>query len=184
MTQFESFTFPEVILRELRNLYAVKYQDSLTAVKVFWQNHTLLGASESDLPLYDFAERLLVADPSNIGNVSQFPALTMAAGNMLPTSPEFRSQQGEEWYSLQVQLAYMLKGLSQEEVSIMVLRHIQATLHMFHTYPYANLSGLPFQVEGSPSFQPSANALPQGGNALVKGLLVILNIKFAGAGLL
>lgn len=174
-----TFTYPEIILRELRVLYGVEYANSLATVQTFWQSHPLLTSLERELQLYDFAERILVADPAAPGSFSQFPALALAAGAMTSSSP--RSQQGFDWYTQNVQLVYMLRGLSQEELSVIILRHIQATLDLFDRFPTANLSGQAFTVAGSPTFTPSANVLEDGGNALVKGLLVVLNIRFQGA---
>lgn len=168
---------PEIILRELMALYKAEYGKSLAGVQDFWENHTL-AEGESSIRLYDFQERRLVADPSILGNTTQFPALLIAAGSMTPVTDEFRSQQYADWFQQNVTGVYMLKGLNQEELSLLVLRHMQATMDLFERFPSANLSGKNFKIAGTPNFQPSANALPSGGNAMVKGLLINIGVKF------
>lgn len=181
--QADAYIYPETILREVKRLYEVEYRKSLVVVEDYWLNHDLIDEDERELPLHDFAERRIVADPAVIGNTSKFPGLVLAMGNLASVDPEIQSQQFQNWYQQTVQIAYMLKSLSSEELSIIMMRHVQATLDLFRRYPTANISGLNFSLAETPTFQPSANAFPSGGNALVKGVLVTLQVKFMGYGI-
>lgn len=177
-----TFTYPELIAREILALYKVEYSTSLDAVQTFWEAHPLLEENERELNLVDFKQRIIVADPTSIGAFSQFPGLAIAVGAMTPTAPEQRSQQGYDWYQQVIQPVYMLRGLDQQELGTVLLRHMQATLDLFERFPALNVGGQTFTIQGTPVLQPSANAIPEGaGNALVKALLVTLNIKFLGA---
>lgn len=176
-----TFTYPELIAREILTLYKAEYATSLATVQTFWQNHPLLQPGEREMPLHDFAERLIVADITSLASFTGYPALVIGVGAMTPTDPARRSQQGFDWYQQVIQPVYMLRALSQQELAIVLMRHMQATLDLFGRFPKLNVAGETFTIQGTPTLQPSANVIPDGGgNALVKGLLVTLNIKFLG----
>lgn len=177
-----TFTYPEIIARELLALYKAQYNVSLLAVQEFWQNNPLLEEKEREFKLRDFEQYMIVADIASMASFSHYPGLGVGVGPLTPTSPEQRSQQGFDWYQQVIQCVYMIRGLGQQELATVLMRHMQATLHFYERFPSLNSSGVTFKVQGTPTLQPSANAIPEGGgNALVKTLLVTINYKFFGA---
>lgn len=164
---------PESIARQILSLYEDDYNTYLAQVQAEW-------ASTEDIDLYDFEIRRITVMPENITFFAAYPALGIGIGNMRE-DPEAvtQFQRSARYYMMDTRLVYYLKGIDDEQLAKIVLRHIQATLLFLQAHPRLNLG--PFFSFENIRIEPSANVYDTGGNSLVKGVRFRFDLKYAQA---
>lgn len=164
---------PESIARQIESLYEDDYATYLADVKALW-------ASTEDIELYDFEIRKISVMPENVTFYAAYPALGIGIGNMREDQDQTTQfQRSAKYYMMDVRLVYYLKGIDDEQLAKIVLRHIQASLLFFQAHPRLNLGNF-FSMENI-RIEPSANVYDSGGNSLVKGLRFRFDLKYAQA---
>lgn len=169
-----SMLTPEGIARRIKSLYEDNYATYLSTVQTAW-------ASTEDIELHDFETRRITADPSNIAVFPLLPALGIAVGDMREDAGADQvMQQYTNYYLMDTQLAYFLRSIDDHQLSIILMRHIEATLQFLQDHArldYSKDVGIrDLRIE------PSANVMRSGGNMLVKGLLVRFDVRFIQRG--
>jgi hypothetical protein len=154
-------------------LYEDEYATYLANVRALW-------TSTEDIELYDFEIRRITVMPENITFFAAYPALGIGVGNMREEQdPTFQLQRSAKYYMMDVRLVYYLKGIDDQQLAKIVLRHIQATLLFLQAHPRLNLGNF-FSIENI-RIEPSANVYDTGGNSLVKGVRFRFDLKYAQA---
>lgn len=166
---------PEGIANQIKSLYEADYQTHLTAVEGNW--------SADPITLYDFEDRRITIMPENLTVYYSTPALGIGVGNMQEVvggGGPMQIQRAERFYTMEVRIVYYLKGIDDQELAKVVLRHIEATLLFFQAHPRFGLGNF-FTVENI-RVEPSANVFDSGGNMLVKGVRFRLDLTYAQRG--
>jgi len=165
---------PEGVARNILSLYEDNYASYLSTVQTAWED-------TEDITLSDFETRRITADPANIAVFPILPALAIAVGDMREdVGADQAMQMYTNYYLMDTQLVYFLRAIDDHQLSIILMRHIEATLRFLQTYPRLNYSG-DVSIRNL-RFEPSSNLMRSGGNMLVKGLLVRFDVRFIQRG--
>lgn len=165
---------PESIARQIKSLYESDYAAHLATVESNW-------ASIEDIALYDFEERRITVMPENVTVYMYYPSLGIGVGNMREeTEGGLQIQRAERYYVMDLRLVYYLRGVDDQQLAKVVLRHIEATLLFLQAHPRLGL-GRAFTVENI-RVEPSANVYDSGGNSLVKGVRFRFDLRYMQRG--
>jgi hypothetical protein len=165
---------PESIARQILGLYEDNYATHLATVEANW-------AATEPITLYDFEERRITIMPENVTVYMYYPSLGIGVGNLREVATgDLQIQRAERVYLMDVRLVYYLRGVDDQQLAKVVLRHIEATLLFLQAHPRLGLGRL-FEVQNI-IIEPSANVYDTGGNSLVKGLRTRFELRFIQRG--
>ncbi len=168
-----AFLTPEAIIRRVVSIYADDYSDSLSTVQTFW-------AATEDLVLDDFIDRVISANPEVLPKVWDTPLLQAGAGPIEQVS-DSGLQQYHDLYEFDIQLFYYLRHSEARSLSLLIMRHMEATLEFLNRHPSLDYGDNNRIRQGSLSMTPS-NTGAFGGGVLVKGLRVAFTFRFMSYG--
>ncbi|MBD3260295.1 MAG: hypothetical protein GF334_01235 [Candidatus Altiarchaeales archaeon] len=113
---------PESVVRNVLSLYESGYAAELATVQAEW-------AGTEDVTLDDFQTRLLTSRPGTLEKHWLLPALSIAVGELKPTAADQEMQQFQNYYDLEIIVTYFLTHADPVKLSLIVMRHMQATLN-------------------------------------------------------
>ena len=164
---------PETIIRKVISIYEDDYATELAAVQANW-------ASTEDITLDDFRERQIVASPEILPRAWEPPLLQATTGVVQATDAVGQVQQFRDWYAIDIQLFYYFKHPDNRTLSLIVMRHQEATFNLLKKHPTLDYSHRASVLPNSLSMSPSSTATSR--NVLVKGLMVRFGFRFLQSG--
>jgi hypothetical protein len=165
---------PETIARKVKALYETYYQTALDETAAAWAATEVISTP--------FFEHIVIsADPASQAVAQLHPSLAISFGPLNESLDDTLAlQQFLSYYTFELQLFYFVRGIDEEYLGKVILRHMESTLRMLQDHPRLDcgrdVTTHNFRLE------PSANIYRSGGNMLVKGLRVRIDVRFVQRG--
>lgn len=175
-----TYQTPESLARVLLGLYEDNYQTHIDEVIAAWASSDL-AASREIVSFVDFEHRTITADPQSVAVAQFHPSLAIAMGNSIEVpDEELMFQQYANYYDLDMNVYYFIRGIDQEELGILLMRHVEASMRFYQAHPRLDCGKNIFT--GNFRFEPSANVYRSGGNTLIKGLRIRFDVRYLQRG--
>jgi len=163
-----AFNNPESVARNVLTIHESDYPAILASVVSEW-------AATEDVDLEDFHTRVLTSRPNVLEEHWILPAMTVAVMDLKPTASEQAFQQYKNYYDLEIAITYFFSHVDARTLSLIILRHMQATLQFLGENPGVGLAGRDgVQIE-TVRMTPSYTATS--GNVYRKGLMTLFDFR-------
>lgn len=163
-----AFNNPESIARNVITVHEDDYPTILAAVGTEW-------ASTEDVDLEDFHTRVLTSRPNVLEEQWILPAMSVAVMNLKPTASEQEFQQYSNFYDLEIAITYFFSHVDARTLSLIILRHMQATLQWLGENPGMGFAGRDGIHINTVNMIPSYTATS--GNVYRKGLMTTFDFR-------